>query len=81
MTYVVIARYHGDDDKHAYIVGVDRKLGRAAKIAEAEADDRGGKYDAVVYQCAEGIRANDPTHGPYADNVMELYRATGRPAS
>ena len=57
LIFVVQAQRWGDNESHAYVVGAASRLEAAKKIAKEEAEYRGGKYAAVVYQCPNGVWA------------------------
>jgi hypothetical protein len=46
--YVVEALRYGDRERHSYVVGVYDTLDGAKDAAEAEVNDRGGKYTCEV---------------------------------
>lgn len=50
IVYVVQAYRYGNRDGHSYISGVYSKKQAAIVAACAEEDNRGGKYDCVIYE-------------------------------
>jgi hypothetical protein len=57
--YVVIAYRWGSQESHSYLVGCNTKKSKAIKMAEKEADYRGGKYDCWVYETDVDWEWND----------------------
>lgn len=63
--FVVHAERWGDNNNHSYICGWSPDESEARKIADAEAEYRGGKYAGVVYRVDRGRRGD----------CVEVYRA------
>lgn len=59
--YVTLAHRFGDYELHSYIVGVSTTKDLAVRLAEEEADFRGGKYGCVVREVQVDLPFDEAT--------------------